>query len=245
MLVNAKEIAVSVQPNQKVNYDSVLKHMMESWEGEHIRPRLLVHCCCAPCSTYVLERLSQQTDITVYFANPNIHPKEEYHYRSRVQQQFIADFNKRTGSHVQFIEEEYKPIEFFKKTMEKKEAPEGGERCFLCYQLRLDKAAQKAKELGYDYFASSLTLSPMKNSQKINELGLEIQELFAVKYLPSDFKKNNGYKRSIELCKEYHIYRQCYCGCIYAARQQGVDLQEVLTNAREALKALDSAAHPD
>ncbi len=235
MLINAKEITVPVQPNQKVNYDSVLKEMMKSWEAEATRPRLLIHSCCAPCSTYVLERLSRQADITIYFANPNIHPKEEYLYRSKVQKQFIEDFNRQTDSQVQFLEEEYCPQEFFQRTMAEKDAPEGGRRCAICYQMRLDKAARKAQELGFDYFASALTLSPMKNSQKINELGLEIQEVFAVKYLPSDFKKNNGYKRSIELCKEYDVYRQCYCGCIFAAIQQGVDLQQVIDNARENL----------
>lgn len=239
MLSNAKKLLEKQQPNQKVNYDSVLREMMKQWQAAEERPKLLIHSCCAPCSTYVLETLAAQSDITIYFANPNIHPREEYEYRSRVQQKFIDDFNRQTGNHVHFREEEYVPEEFFRRTMTEKEAPEGGKRCYICYQMRLDKAAAKAQELGFDYFASALTLSPMKNSRKINELGLEIQEVFAVKYLPSDFKKNNGYKRSIELCKEYGVYRQCYCGCIFAAKQQGVDMHAVLENARKGLEELE------
>lgn len=212
--------------------------MVESWQSQSIRPKLMIHSCCAPCSTYVLEYLAQYADITIYFANSNIHPRLEYERRSLVQQKFIADFNEKTGYSVQFLEAPYQPAEFIKSVNHLRDEPEGGGRCHLCYKMRLDLSAIKAQELGFDYFASALTLSPKKNSKKINELGFEIQEIFSVKYLPSDFKKNNGYKRSIELCKEYDVYRQCYCGCIFAAKEQGIDFKVVIQNAEEALSKM-------
>ena len=209
--------------------------MIESWQSQSVKPKILIHSCCAPCSTYVLEYLAQYAEITIYFANSNIHPRLEYEHRSQVQQKFIKDFNQKTGNNVQFLEAPYKPADFIKEVEHLRNEPEGGARCHICYKMRLDLAAIKAQELGFDYFASALTLSPKKNSQKINELGFEIQELFSVKYLPSDFKKNNGYKRSVEICKEYDVYRQCYCGCIFAAKQQGIDFKVVIDNAKKSL----------
>lgn len=235
MFINAHNVLDSLNPHNKINYDSVLQDMIKSWQLSEHRPNLLIHSCCAPCSTRVLDYLAQYADITIYFANSNIHPRVEYEYRSLVQQKFIRDFNQKTGHQVKFLEAPYQPAEFIKKIAHLRDAPEGGERCHICYKLRLDLAAIKAVELGFDYFASALTLSPKKNSKKINELGLEIQEIFAVKYLPSDFKKNNGFKRSVELCKEYDVYRQCYCGCIFAAKEQGVDMKSVVDNAKTGL----------
>lgn len=235
MLINANSILENLNPHNKINYDAMLQKMIESWQSQTVKPKLLIHSCCAPCSTYVLEYLSQYADITIYFANSNIHPRIEYERRSLVQQKFIADFNHKTGNDVQFLDAPYQPAEFIKQVEHLRDEPEGGTRCHLCYKMRLDLAAIKASQLGFDYFASALTLSPKKNSNKINELGFEIQELFAVKYLPSDFKKNNGYKRSIEICKEYDVYRQCYCGCIFAAKEQGIDFKVVIQNAKEAL----------
>lgn len=235
MLINAQHILEKLNHHNKINYDSVLQEMISNWQSVAVRPKLLIHSCCAPCSTYVLEYLAQYADITIYFANSNIHPRVEYENRSVVQQKFIADFNHKTGHQVQFLQAPYQPAEFIKQVEHLRDEPEGGERCHLCYKMRLDLAAIKAQELGFDYFASALTLSPKKNSQKINQLGLEIQEIFAVQYLPSDFKKNNGYKRSIELCKEYDVYRQCYCGCIFAAKAQGIDLKDVTNRAKEQL----------
>lgn len=237
MLINANYILENLNPHNKINYDAILQKMIESWQSQSARPKLLIHSCCAPCSTYVLEYLAHYSDITIYFANSNIHPRIEYERRSLVQQKFIADFNQKTGHNVQFLEAPYQPAEFMKQVGHLRDEPEGGARCHLCYKMRLDLAAIKAHELGFDYFASALTLSPKKNSKKINELGFEIQEVFAVKYLPSDFKKNNGYKRSIEICKEYDVYRQCYCGCIFAAKEQGIDFKIVIQNAKEALDA--------
>lgn len=236
MLINANHILENLNPHNKINYDSILKTMIESWQSELVKPKILIHSCCAPCSTYVLEYLAQYADITIYFANSNIHPRAEYEYRSQVQQKFIQDFNRVTGHQVQFLEAPYKPAEFLKQVAHLRDEPEGGTRCHLCYKLRLDLAAIKAQELGFDYFASALTLSPKKNSQKINQLGFEIQEFFSVRYLPSDFKKNNGYKRSIEICKEYDVYRQCYCGCIFAAKEQGIDFKIVIENAERFLQ---------
>lgn len=237
MLINANNLLENLNPNNKINYDSILQKMIESWQSQTIRPKVLIHSCCAPCSTYVLEYLALYADITIYFANSNIHPRVEYEYRSKVQQKFIADFNQKTGNHVEYLEAPYKPAEFIKQVGHLRDEPEGGVRCHLCYKMRLDLAAIKANELNFDYFASALTLSPKKNSKKINELGFEIQEFFSVKYLPSDFKKNNGYKRSIELCKEYDVYRQCYCGCIFAAKEQGIDFKIVIGNAKKALSS--------
>lgn len=232
MFVDAKTLLEKLNPHNKVNYDAVLKDLMATWERDQVRPKIMIHSCCAPCSTYVLEYLADRAEITIYFANSNIHPRAEYEYRSLIQQKFIQDFNQKTNHQVAFLEAPYQPAEFIKAVDELRDEPEGGKRCHLCYQLRLDLAAIKAQELGFDYFASALTLSPKKNSQKINEIGIEIQELYSVHYLPSDFKKNNGYKRSIELCKEYDVYRQCYCGCIFAAKEQGIDLKAVTENAK-------------
>ena len=160
----------------------------------------MLHSCCAPCSTYTLEYLTQFADIGVYFANPNIHPKNEYLRRAKVQEQFIADFNERTGNHVQYIEAPYEPQTFMKmaKSRGLMDEPEGGLRCSACFEMRLDLVADAAQRFGYNYFGSALTLSPKKNAQLINELGMKVQEAYDVYYLPSDFKKNKGYERSLE-----------------------------------------------
>ena len=223
---DVKEILERMNPNQKINYHTILTKLVDDWKKSEVRPKILIHSCCAPCSTYTLEFLSEYADVTVLFANSNIHPKAEYEKRALVQKEFIDNFNEKTGNKVGFIEDEYNPASFFQKVKGLEEEKEGGARCTSCFQMRLDIVAKKAQDLGYDYFGSALTLSPKKNSQLINTLGLEIQEIFDVKYLPSDFKKNNGYNRSIEMCKEYDVYRQCYCGCIFAAMDQGIDLNE-------------------
>ncbi|QDK71155.1 epoxyqueuosine reductase QueH [Lactococcus protaetiae] len=236
---NASEILEKMNKNQKVNYDRVFQKVQEDWIEQGIRPQILLHSCCAPCSTYSLEYLTRTADVTIYFANSNIHPASEYERRKIVQQQFIEEFNQRTGNEVKFIAAAYEPNLFIKMIQENHLAgePEGGKRCTACFQMRLDLVAEKAKELGFDYFGSALTLSPKKNSQLINEIGLDIQKIYSVNYLPSDFKKNNGYKRSIELCKEYDVYRQCYCGCVYAAKAQGVDLK---SQNREAIAFINN-----
>jgi len=238
-VIDLEEILSKMNPNQKINYDRVMQQMAKRWMQEEIRPRILVHVCCAPCSTYTLEYLTQYADLTVYFANSNIHPKEEYYRRAYVVQKFISDFNAKTGNNVQFIEAPYDPSEYFQKVHGFEEEPEGGERCRVCFDYRLDKAAKKAVELGFDYFASALTISPHKNSQVINSVGIEVQKVYATKYLPSDFKKNNGYRRSVEMCEEYDIYRQCYCGCVFAAKMQGIDFTQIKKEAKEFMVGKD------
>jgi predicted adenine nucleotide alpha hydrolase (AANH) superfamily ATPase len=237
-MINLTEITEKMNANQKINYDRVLQKVIAEWDKASVRPTILLHSCCAPCSTYTLEYLTQYAEVTIYFANSNIHPQEEYQRRKKVQQKFVADFNERTDNHVQFLAAPYEPSQFVQMVQKKSLAqePEGGLRCAACFQMRLDIVAEKAQELGFDYFGSALTLSPKKNSQLINEIGIEIQKFYATNYLPSDFKKNNGYKRSIELCREYDVYRQCYCGCLYAASQQGIALKSIKEEAKEFLK---------
>lgn len=236
-MIHSEEILERLS-NQNVNYDQVLRKMIHSWEQNAVRPKLIIHSCCAPCSTYTLEFLTQHASVAIYFANSNIHPQAEYQRRALVQKRFVEAFNERTGHEVQFIEEDYKPHEFIQQVQERnlQNEPEKGLRCTACFQMRLDLVAQKAVELGFDYFGSALTISPQKDSALINEIGLDIQKVFDVRYLPSDFKKNRGYERSIQLCKDYDIYRQCYCGCVFAAKQQGVDLKRVAKDAKNYLQ---------
>lgn len=230
-MINVTEVLEKMNLNQKINYDRVMQQMVKVWQRETLRPKILMHVCCAPCSTYTLEYLTQYADVTIYFANSNIHPKAEYEKREYVTKKFVSDFNERTGNHVQFLAETYQPNEFVKIVRGLEDEPEGGDRCKVCFDYRLDKTAQKAVELGFDYFGSALTISPHKNAQTINSIGLDVQKVYATKYLPSDFKKNKGYLRSVEMCEEYDIYRQCYCGCVYGATAQGIDLVKVKKEA--------------
>lgn len=236
-IIDATEI-VEKMNNQKINYDRVLHKMIQSWEKEKVRPRILIHSCCAPCSTYTLEFLTQHADVTIFFSNSNIHPESEYQRRVLVQEKFIHDFNTATGNQVDLIIDDYKPNEFI-QLMQQKELiaePEGGKRCTACFNMRLDLAAKEALERGFDYFGSALTISPKKNSQLINQIGMDIQKIYNTHYLTSDFKKNSGYQRSIEMCKEYDVYRQCYCGCVFAAKQQGRDLKIINKEAKAFVK---------
>lgn len=230
---------IEKRKDQKINYDAILREMIEHWQKENKRPTILMHSCCAPCSTYTTEFLAEYADLTIFFSNSNIYPRSEYMRRLGEQKRFIKEFNEQTGQQVQFIEDEYRPNEFLKMVKEGnlENEPEGGLRCAACFNMRLDKVAELAKEKGYDYFGSALTISPKKNSQLINQIGMDIQKIYATNYLPSDLKKKNGYKRSIELCKEYDIYRQCYCGCVFSAKERGVDLKQVNRDARAYNKA--------
>ncbi|VWL85248.1 epoxyqueuosine reductase QueH [Oceanivirga miroungae] len=219
-MFDANDLMKKMRPNEKINYHKMLEDMIKIWKSHDEKPKVILHSCCAPCSTYTLEFMCQYADITILFANNNIHPEYEYRKRANEQRVFIEKFNKETGNNVLYIEEEYQPMEFFKLVKGLEKEKEGGLRCEACFAYRLDIVAKKAKELNYDYFGSALTLSPMKNSQLINKIGFHIQSIYATKYLPSDFKKNNGYKRSIELCEVFDVYRQCYCGCIFAADKE-------------------------
>jgi hypothetical protein len=196
----------------KINYD---KKMLEQIEGMEGRPRLLLHSCCGPCSTAVIERVLEHFDVTVFYYNPNIDDEEEYELRKYNQIKYIR---KRYGEEgpVKFLEGEHDPGRFLEGTEGHEEDPEGGERCRLCFALRLSETAHNAKELGFDYFTTTLTVSPMKDPQTINPLGEAIGRAYGVEYLFSDFKKKGGYQRSIELSRKYGLYRQHFCGCRFS-----------------------------
>lgn len=198
----------------KRNYQSELDKIIEGLEES--TPSLLLHTCCAPCSSYCIEYLSQYFNITVLYYNPNIYPSEEYIHRKNEQIRLIGEM--KTKHPVSFIDCDFESEKFYETVKGLEECREGGERCFKCYRLRLEKSAQIAKENGFDYFTTSLTISPLKNAAKINEIGEELSEIYGVRFLPSDFKKKNGFKRSIELSREYNLYRQNYCGCVFSQK---------------------------
>lgn len=200
------------------NYQRELDALITGFEIENKVPRLFLHSCCAPCSSYVLEYLSKYFEITVFFYNPNISPKEEYEKRVEEIRRMIGEMN--FIHPVKLVEGTYDPQIFFRMAKGLEQVPEGGERCFRCYRLRMEEAAKLAKEGGYDYFTTTLSISPLKNAPKINEIGEELAEIYGVAHLPSDFKKKNGYKRSIELSREHHLYRQNYCGCVFSKRDR-------------------------
>lgn len=200
----------------KINYQKVLDNEINKIISGHEIPSLLLHSCCAPCSSYVLEYLSEYFKITVLYYNPNIFPREEYEYRIDEQQRLIEEIPAKNK--ITLIKTEYEPEKFHAIAKGHEKDKEGGERCFRCYELRLREAAKYAKEGDYDYFTTTLSISPMKNAEKLNEIGKCLSEEYGVAYLYSDFKKKNGYKRSVELSKEYHLYRQDYCGCVYSLK---------------------------
>lgn len=198
----------------KVNYQKWLDRTIEEQEKEGKVPTLLLHSCCAPCSSYCIEYLSQFFRITVFYYNPNITEETEYRKRVEEQKRFIRQFQAKYP--VSFIEGEYDPKSFFDIAKGYETVPEGGERCFRCYEMRLRETGRVAKERKFDYFTTTLSISPLKNAQKLNEIGKRLSEEWKVSYLFSDFKKKEGYKRSIALSAEYDLYRQDYCGCIYS-----------------------------
>jgi predicted adenine nucleotide alpha hydrolase (AANH) superfamily ATPase len=199
--------------NQR-NYQKELDVLIERFTREGVTPTLLLHSCCAPCSSYVLEYLSQFFHVTIYFYNPNITSKEEYERRIEEQQRLISQLPAKNP--IKFLQGKYEPDRFYQVAKGLEKEPEGGERCFRCYELRLQETAKLAKELGFDYFTTTLSISPLKNAAKLNEIGEVLWEKYDTPYLFSDFKKKNGYKRSTELSKEYNLYRQDYCGCVYS-----------------------------
>lgn len=201
-----------------MQYQKELEKIIEQQTEEGVVPTLLLHSCCAPCSSYVLEYLSAYFEITVFYYNPNIYPPTEYEKRVKEQQMLIDQLP--TKYPVHFLEGAYDRERFYEMAAGLEQVPEGGSRCFGCYGLRLSEAGKVAKEGGYDYFTTTLSISPLKNAQKLNEIGTQMGEKYGVKYLPSDFKKKNGYKRSIELSKEYGLYRQDYCGCEFSIRSE-------------------------
>ena len=197
----------------KRNFQKEMDKLIEQNLKDGITPSLLLHSCCAPCSSYVLEYLSQFFNITVLYYNPNISPKDEYLYRLQEEKRLISEMKFKNP--VKILDCDYNADEFFTVAKGLEKEPEGGKRCEKCFDLRLDFTAKTAKENNFDYFATTLTISPLKNANLINQIGESLAEKYNVKYLSSDFKKKEGYKRSITLSKEYNLYRQNYCGCIY------------------------------
>lgn len=205
----------------QVNYQKELEKKLAEAERSAAEggrpPALFLHSCCAPCSSYVLEYLCRYFKITVFYYNPNISSSQEYRKRAEEQKRLIAAYNEEgKGFPIEIIEGDYVPERFFETARGLENCPEGGERCFRCFELRLRETAGRAAQGGFDYFATTLTISPLKNAQKINEIGMGLSKEFGVPWLPSDFKKKDGFKRSIELSAEYGLYRQDYCGCVYS-----------------------------
>ncbi|MBR5596885.1 MAG: epoxyqueuosine reductase QueH [Lachnospiraceae bacterium] len=199
----------------KRNYQKEMEKTIEGLQGN--RKSLLLHSCCAPCSSAVLEKLQEIFDVTVFFYNPNISENEEYRKRVEEQKRLIETFNQQMPAFpIKMIEGDYEPQEFYNIAKGWEKCPEGGERCFRCFALRLEKTAWLAKEGNYDFFTTTLTISPLKNAAKLNEIGEEMARKYKTVFLPSDFKKKEGYKRSIELSKIYDLYRQNFCGCVFS-----------------------------
>lgn len=198
-----------------MNYDLLMEEQIKNIpKGSE----LLLHACCAPCSSAVLERIANHFKVVIFYYNPNISEEEEYQKRVNELKKFISCF--KTKYEVSLVEGKYEPERFFEIARGLENEPEKGSRCFKCYKLRLEETAKIADQLGYNYFCTTLTLSPHKNSKWLNEIGEKLDKDYQATYLYSDFKKKNGYKRSIELSKEYDLYRQDYCGCIYSKRKK-------------------------
>lgn len=203
--------------SNKENYQLSLERTLKAIEGLKNKKTLLLHACCAPCSSYVLEYLSKYFDITLFFYNPNIYPEEEFRFRENELRRLIGEMPLPSG--VNIISGRYEPTEFFDIARGYEELPEGDERCRRCYALRLEESARAAKEGGFDYFCTTLSISPYKNAEWLNTIGKEMSEKYGVGYLFSDFKKKNGYKRSCQLSEQYSLYRQDYCGCVFSKRE--------------------------
>ena len=198
---------------EKRNFQRELDEIIKDMTDKGERPTILLHSCCGPCSSYVLEYLNRYFKIKLFFYNPNIHPEEEYQRRLHAQKKVLESL---PLNDVELIEGEYDPSVYFEAVKGLENEPEGGKRCEVCIRLRMERAAEEAVKLKADYFATTLTVSPHKNAPYINGAGEEIEKTITVPYLVSDFKKKNGYKRSVELCRIYDIYRQNYCGCTYS-----------------------------
>lgn len=200
-----------------VNYQKELEKILEGLDRESRVPSLFLHSCCAPCSSYVLEYLSSYFSITVFYYNPNIYPAQEYTKRIEELKSLVERMPVKYP--VSFMAGDYDSGKFYEMAEGLEDVPEGGVRCMKCYELRLRESARLAAEQGADFYTTTLSISPMKNAAKLNEIGKRLGEEYGVAYLPSDFKKKNGYKRSIELSREYGLYRQDYCGCEFSLRE--------------------------
>ena len=196
-----------------VNYQKELEKIIANNEKEGVRPTLLLPVCCAPCSSYCLEYLHEYFNITVLFYNPNIYPESEYAARESELLRLIDELG---FNDINVMKTTFNPDEFYTAVKGFEDCKEGGDRCKICYRLRLEKTAELAKSGGFDYFCTTLSISPLKSAEALCTIGLELEKEYGVKYLLSDFKKKEGYKRSIELSREYNLYRQDYCGCVFS-----------------------------
>lgn len=203
-----------------MNYQNKLDEIINEINNQKEVPTLLLHACCAPCSSYVLEYLSKYFKITIYYYNPNIYPESEYQRRMNELKKFIKEYN--PINEVAFIEENYDTKEYYIAVKGLEKQGEKSRRCYNCYEFRMNKAAKFAKNNNFDYFTTTLSISPYKNAHWINEIGSKLEKKLNIKYLYSDFKKRNGYKRSLELSKEYDLYRQDYCGCVYSKEEREI-----------------------
>lgn len=209
------------------NYDKRMEEMIKKYKEKGVRPRLLLHSCCAPCSSAVLERIAKAFDITVFYFNPNIEPQEEYDKRVKELEKLLSCLKGTVD--ISLLAGRYEPQEFYDAVKGFEQSGEGGERCYKCYELRLREAAKVASEREFDCFTTTLSISPYKRADWLNEIGQRLSEEYRVDYLYSDFKKKNGYRRSIELSKEYGLCRQDYCGCRFskAEREQAKRQKQV------------------
>ena len=211
------------------NYHLKMLELIRDNCSEEKVPKLLLHSCCAPCSSYCLEFLSEYFEITVFYYNPNIYPPEEYHMRAAEQERFV---NLLPQKHkISYMEGAYDTEKFYDMARGMENLKEGQERCFACYEMRLREAYEYAKANGFDFVTTTLSISPLKNSGKLNEIGSRLEEEYNLPYLYSDFKKQNGYKRSTEISNEYDMYRQYYCGCVFSKKQRD---EEIAARQRES-----------
>lgn len=211
-----------------INYQIEMEKIIKKEQGNNHIPTLLLHSCCAPCSSYVLETLSSYFKITIFYYNPNIYPEEEYIKRKEEEKRFIKEFPSKHS--VSFLDCDYDSKSFYEMAKGLEDLKEGDRRCYSCYQLRLEKTAMEAKIQKFDYFSTTLSISPYKNSNWLNEIGFMVEKKYQISYLPADFKKKNGYKRSIELSNTYGLYRQDYCGCIYSKIEREKQKKESIHN---------------
>ena len=210
-----------------MNYDKLMHEIIDENQQKGLIPRLLLHSCCAPCSSHVIDTLTPYFDITIFYYNPNIEPKEEYDKRKNEEIHFLKEYP--AINKLNIIDCDYDSNLYHEAIKGLEHLGERSPRCHKCYYLRLDKTASKALELGYDYFGTTLTVSPYKDSNNLNEIGKSLSEKYHLPYLYSDFKKNNGYLHSIELAKKYNLYRQDYCGCIYSKEERELEKQRKST----------------
>ncbi len=211
-----------------MNYQILLDETLKKIRADNKRPKLLLHVCCAPCSSYVLEYLNKYFDITVFYYNPNIASYEEYNKRYLEEVRFLREYP--FDKEIKVVNCDYDNLKFERMVKGLEQEKEGGPRCFKCYRLRLEKTAEYAKENNFDYFTTTLTISPYKNAIVLNEIGRELSSIYGVEYLYSDFKKKNGYKRSIELSAVYNLYRQDFCGCKYSLLDRNKRKNELNVN---------------